>query len=211
MNIEFFENPLPHIIIRNIFDDDNLKSVWKELDFLTDSNKLLPPEQSRSAKKFGVVLKKNHAVYLEEVYRSARFSNIFNAVQSSMSKKIIQELISKHPVFGWFKNINKESMLVSYYENDDRYLPHEDSSVYTILINFYKEPKAFTGGDLTLGNTGHTIPLENNRMIIIPSWATHGVTPVKFTDEDTPMSGMGRYTISIFSFVEDRLPPEEIK
>jgi hypothetical protein len=49
-----------------------------------------------------------------------------------------------------------------------------------------------------LGEDGYTIPLENNRMIIFPSWAVHGVTPVKFLNTTEKFSGWGRYTISNF-------------
>lgn len=206
--IEYIEEPVPHIIIRNVFSDEDVKNVWKELDFLTHSDKLLSPAESRSAKENGMILKKNHAIFLEDVYKNPKFSDIFRATRNVFTKEFFDEICSKNSVFEWMKQVNNESFLVSYYDDNDSYLPHKDNSVYTILVNFYKEPKAFTGGDLTLGNVNYKIPLENNRMIIFPSWAKHGVTPVKFNETQPPLSGLGRYTVSTFFYIHNLIPQQ---
>ena len=203
MNIEYFETPVPHIIIRNIFDEEHLSNIWKELELLTDSDRLSPPSESNSAKKFGVFLKKNHAVFLENVYSNPKYSSVFKAFNHTLTADAINEIESKNIVFKWLHGTNNQSFLISYYDNDDRYYPHTDNAVYSVLINFYKQPKAFTGGDLMLGNGDYKIPLENNRLILIPSWATHSVTPVKFKEDCKPLSGMGRYTVSIFHYINN--------
>jgi len=208
MTIEYIELPVPHIIVRNVFSEEDVERVWKELDFLTCSEKMLSPAESRSAKENGMILKNNHAIFLEDVYRDPKFSDIFKATRKVFSKEFFDEVCSKNPIFEWMKQVNNESFLVSYYDNNNSYLPHKDNSVYTILVNFYKEPKAFTGGDLTLGNIDYKIPLENNRMIIFPSWAKHGVTPVKFIKDYPPFSGMGRYTLSTFFYIHNIIPDD---
>jgi hypothetical protein len=203
MNIEYFELPVPHIIVRNVFDDYHLSRVWNELTFLTHPKKLLPPAATYSAKNNGKLGKNNHGIFLENTFVNPELSDIVIATRKVFTKEFFEEIISKHMIFEYLKYINNESFLVSYYENNDSYLPHRDNAIYTILFNFYKEPKAFTGGDLTLGEDGYTIPLENNRMILFPSWALHGVSPVKFTQPMEKFSGMGRYTISNFFYINN--------
>lgn len=208
MDLEYIDEPVPHIIVHNVFNDVDVKNVWKELEFLTHPEKLLPPEQSRSARSNGIVLKKNHAIYLEDVYRDPKYSDIYKATRNLFTKEFFETICTKNPLFEWLKQINNESFLVSYYDDSNSYLPHKDNAVYTLLIHLYKEPKMFDGGDLTLGTANYKIPMENNRLILFPSWAKHGVTPVKFKENLEPFSGMGRYTISIFFYIHNLVPPQ---
>jgi predicted 2-oxoglutarate/Fe(II)-dependent dioxygenase YbiX len=199
MTIEYFETPVPHIIVRNIFNTNDLANVWKELAFLTHPDKLLSPTITQSAiSPNGNTIKNNHGVFLHDKYQTPNMSDIYRSMTNVFTKQFCEEVASKHMIFKWFTELTDESFLLSYYEDNDNYLPHKDVSIYTVLINLYKEPKAFTGGDLFLGEDGYTIPLENNRMIIFPSWAVHGVTPVKFLNAKEKFSGWGRYTISNF-------------
>ena len=194
-----------------MFNEIDLVNVWKELEFLTHPDKLLPPTASRSAVSNGKILKNNHGVFLQHIYGTPEISDIYRAIKNVFTKKFFEDLASKHIIFEWIKQLNNESILVSYYEDNDSYLPHKDNSVYTVLVNLYKEPKAFTGGDLTLGNAGYKIPLENNRMIIFPSWALHGVTPVKFIGAQPKFSGWGRYTISDFLYIHNIEPGDAVR
>jgi predicted 2-oxoglutarate/Fe(II)-dependent dioxygenase YbiX len=199
MTIEYFETPVPHIIVRNVFNINDLENVWKELIFLTHPDKLLPPTTTQSAiSTNGNTIKNNHGVFLHDIYQTPNISDIHRAMTNVFTKQFCEEVASTHMIYKWFTELTDESFLLSYYNDSDSYLPHRDVSIYTVLVNLYKEPKAFAGGDLQLGEDGYTIPLENNRMIIFPSWAVHGVTPVKFLNAAQKFSGWGRYTISNF-------------
>jgi hypothetical protein len=208
MEIEYIELPIPHIIVRNVFNKTDVDRIWTELNFLTHPHKLLPPDKSRSAVANGKILKNNHGVFLQHIYGAPDISDIYRALRNVFTKQFIEDVSSRNIIFEWLKQLNHESVLVSYYEDNDSYLPHKDNSVYTVLVNMFKEPKAFKGGDLTLGTDGYTIPLENNRMIIFPSWAIHGVTPVKFSVPNREFSGLGRYTISNFLYIHNIVPDD---
>jgi len=206
MNLEYIESPVPHIIIHDLFNEEDVKLIWRELEFLTHPEKLLPPEKSRSAKENGFILKQNHAIFLEDVYKNPAHSDIFRSINKVFTKEFFEQVSEKNSLFEWTKQVNNISFLVSYYDENNSYLPHKDNAVYTLLIHFYKEPQAFTGGELTLGTVDYKIPLENNRLILFPSWAKHGVTPVKFKEKQQPLSGNGRYTISIFFYIHNIVP-----
>jgi len=199
MDIEYIEEPVPHIIVRNWFDETELAAVWKEMDFLTNSNKMLVPSATGGARDFiGRVVKNNHGVFLDQVFPYKNMSDILTHTRKLWNKDFIKQAEQQHWIFKYIKNSNFDATLLSYYDDDHYYLPHFDASVLTVLINFYKEPIAFTGGDLLLGEEQHVIPLENNRLIIFPSCILHSVTPVNFKQKQKPFSGLGRYTITQF-------------
>ena len=56
-----YTDPFPHLIIRNFYNEEELKLIWEELNFLTKPGKLLEP------KDFGGVVDKtnSHAIALD--------------------------------------------------------------------------------------------------------------------------------------------------
>ena len=51
-------DPFPFLEIENMYDDDQLKLIWQELEFLNQSDKFESPEKTGSAKRNGEILKK---------------------------------------------------------------------------------------------------------------------------------------------------------
>ena len=80
MIVEYIPEPFPHVIIKEFFDKNELKDVWKELDFLCDSNKLLSPEFTGAARhEEGIYKKNSKGVFLESVYKEDRKSTRLNS------------------------------------------------------------------------------------------------------------------------------------
>jgi Rps23 Pro-64 3,4-dihydroxylase Tpa1-like proline 4-hydroxylase len=198
MFIEYKDSPLPHAVIKNYFDEQELAEVWQEINFLTYKHKLLPPKQIGSANVDGVLQKQNSGLFLDSIYTNRSTSNILTHVKKLWSKNIINFLKEKHFIFKYLEISNKDITLLSYYEDEDHYKWHYDHSVITCLIHLYKEPLKFDGGELLLDNEDYKLPMENNRMIIFPSCFNHAVTPIKFNRPVQPFAGYGRYTISQF-------------
>ena len=70
---------------------------------------------------------------------------------------------------------------------------------------FYKEPKKFTGGELFFPRHNYELTCENNSIIILPGWVTHGVKEVKIEDS-VYYDGWGRYSItSFFTNMDQRI------
>jgi Rps23 Pro-64 3,4-dihydroxylase Tpa1-like proline 4-hydroxylase len=199
MNIEYFETPVPYIIVRNWFNEQELEQVWEELQFLTYGNKLRGPILTNSAKTVdGQIKKHNHGLFLDEAYTDRSLSNILTVTRKLWNPEFLETIEKHHFVFKYLKKSNQDSTLMSYYEDGDYYLPHNDTAILTVLINLYKEPKQFSGGDLQLENSEHIVPLENNRLVMFPSVSMHAVTPITFVEPNEKFSGNGRYTITQF-------------
>lgn len=197
MDFQYLGNSSPSVlIVKDFFNDDELKLIWEELDFLTKRNTLLSYDKTGSATDGNAqMVKRNHGIFLDTVYNYRAASNIL-----TLNSKIFGhgDEFSKHdPIFRHVKNSTVDTTLLSYYEDGDSYGTHTDQSNLTILTWFYKEPKMFTGGQFVLDDFGIEIEVENNMLMIIPGSYRHSVIPVKMEDK-TPYSGMGRYCVSHF-------------
>ena len=93
----------------------------------------------------------------------------------------------------------EDTSLISYYEENDHYLPHNDTFSWTCLVWMVKEPKLFNGGDFLVNEPNYEIKLKNNRMVMFPSCLLHSVYPIKFHTQPDE-AGYGKYTITHFYY-----------
>ena len=198
-------NQLPFVIVDDFYDNRQQSVIMQELLFLNnDSRKLLDPKDTGSAwtadenaEDGKVYLKKNKAIHLDDVYLGNRnISNILTENRKIFSDEVCDEIIKNHTMFRYLRYANRDTTLVSYYENSDYYLPHRDDSTLTALTWFYKEPKSFFGGDLILEESVK-INCVNNRCVIFPSIMLHSVTEIQL-DNNKKNTNNGRFTISQF-------------
>jgi len=213
MDFTFIGEGIDAVVIDNVYTEDQVASIWKELTYITDRSKLQPPDKTGSAATDGVLLKNNKALFLDEMYKDYKFSPIIsNGLEKFRSKELNDKLIEHNPMYKCFRHLNGFSTLVSYYEDSDYYAPHKDFSVFTVLTYFFKEPKHFEGGQITLFSENHEkkaeIEIMNNRSIIILSCTDHEVSEIRMKDKFTAYGGDGRYCISHFCSAID---PREMK
>jgi hypothetical protein len=204
MDFQYSEKPVPHIILDNVFDETELKEIWQELDFLTYSRKLLSPEVTGSAFELSATgeklyKKQNSALFLDAMYYNRTLSNIIHHTRKFFGKAFLQQCADQNFIFKYLQESNMDTTLLSYYENNDHYDAHHDKSAMTILTWLYKEPKAFTGGELSFSDYNYTIPLVNNRSLIFPGVTNHAVNAVLMNEGVEPMKGFGRYVITNFA------------
>ena len=214
MNVEYYNDGYPYIVIDDLYSYDQLDLIWREIDFLIDGDKLDYPEKTSSARDSGGLKKKNKGVFLGDVYSD---SNICQC-----NKKIFKEF--PEIMLGsdsWFFSrlgsspsiINDCQSLLSYYDEGDYYKPHWDLARVTMCTWLYKEPKGFYGGDFILNPKEtdlsnemyptKTIELKNNRSVIFPGMILHGVTPVKMNKQFANTKfDVGRFTITNFLTTE---------
>jgi hypothetical protein len=211
MIINSFEiSGLPILIVDNFYDDQECDKIWKELCFLnSNDNKLKGPEVTGSAltRSGGIPLKKNKGHFLEKVYFHREMSDILTYNRKLFSSNFIKEITKEHYFFEYISESNCDSTLVQYYENDDYYEFHKDSSTITCLSWFFEQPKKFSGGNLVLQNfSGNNLEIEctYNRMVIIPSIIPHQVTKTTL-DENLIGKNYGRYAIA--QFITSSWPP----
>ena len=184
---------VPYLLKRDVFSDEELRLIFDELQFLNNSYLMQPPKNSGSAMADGNIIKNNKGVFLRNVYCREDASSIIRLLKDRLSdygmqysKLHISNLTAAGTNEIWF--------LVSYYENEDCYKPHEDATFATALFWFNKEPQKFTGGDLTFNNTNEVVEYKNNTCVIFPGWARHSVSPVYFDGEG---DREGRYCVTV--------------
>lgn len=204
MDFKYFADPLPHIIIDDFYDETALKEIWQELDFLTYSRKLMTPESTGAAfalnEKGERVYKKNNlGLFIDGLYANRDLSNILFHTRKLFDKDFLEKCQQQNFIFKYLMQANADFTLLSYYEDGATYESHHDKAVITMLSWLYKEPKQFTGGDLTFTDHGYTIPIKNNRVLIFPGVAEHAVDPVVMNPGVPKMAGFGRYVITNFT------------
>jgi hypothetical protein len=193
------KKPFPYLKIRNYYTEEELKLIWRELDFLTDKNKLYPPQKTGQQK---INMKHNHGVFIDEVYCDRSFSNILKVNRKTFSADIFKLYGSLHEMYENIYMINNDSTLLSYYENNGYYKSHNDVASITALQWIFKEPKKFTGGNLIFTKYNETVEIENNMMVMFPSFVKHEVTEVKMDTQYCGYKGNGRYCLSQFMNIQ---------
>lgn len=201
MKIDSVGKPFEMLVIQDTFSEQELQKIWVELEYLHSVNSFISSNINNSAVDHkGKVLKQNKSLFLDSFYSSRDNSTILSLLQKKLfSHEVVLRMMSLNPAFNNFKAINKHTTLISYYENSDFYKPHTDSSVFSTLTYIYKEPKSFTGGDISFyfNEEKIKINIENNLSIMFPSGYLHEVDPVIMNNNNVPISG--RHCLSMFT------------
>ena len=188
----------PIFIKDNFFSDEDESLIWNGLDKIHELDLFLPPEKTGGAFiDDDQLLKKNDGYFLiPEHIPDTKIKCLYDTLY-----KVFQGTTYEYAATNvWTQSIlntTRTSFLVSYYEDGDYYNPHKDTSMFTVLIWFYKEPKKFSGGNLFLHDLEHEVEVKNNRLIIIPGRALHSVSPVLLSEENQNQRN-GRYCLSLF-------------
>jgi hypothetical protein len=203
-----YEPEVHYLKVENYFSDEELELIWRELDHLNRPGVFLLPEETGASIDIetGMVRKQNAGVFISEIYKKPKYSAVYG-ILGKLFQGYTYRFATEHYSNRGVLQTEASDHLISYYENQDHYKPHRDNAVSTALHWLWKEPKKFEGGELTFTETGETIPLTNNTMIIFPSYVEHEVSPVVMAPEDCG-KGFGRYCLSTFLFtslnIDDR-------
>lgn len=206
------KQPAPaHVIVDNWYTPEEEKRIWKELDFYTQTDKFERAEWRDIARDINNnPLGQHFRIHLDKLYtqeaRNTNLSDILTYFSKLQTPDFGDKIKGCSPFYSkTFFNTNISYSFVSYYENNDYYKPHFDTFFWTVLIWFYKEPKAFEGGDLIFPEyMNYRVKCKHNRMIAFPCYYLHGVETIQIP-EDKRNQGLGRYTIThFFHFDSDR-------
>tara|TARA_R110000803_G_scaffold117162_2_gene185690 strand:+ start:419 stop:1063 length:645 start_codon:yes stop_codon:yes gene_type:complete len=194
----------PYLIIDNWYSKKEEKAVWKELDFYLSAEKdnLQRAENTIVATKNGKPLGKSYRIYPNLIYNpSNKFlhSNILRFMYKQRSKEFHDLIVKAIPMARNFPLTNKDSTLISYYEEGDSYKEHTDCLQFTCLIWFHKNPKKYKGGDFYFSDNKELVESKHNRLVIFPSYYWHSVKKLKFNNKKCKL-GDGRFTITHFYY-----------
>jgi hypothetical protein len=196
--IHKLSEPFPHLIVENMYNDEELELIWKELKFLTKSNKLLDPKNYGAASNQNGHLTNSKALILDFVYKKRELSNILTVNRKLFGGGYLNifSQIAPHCINASYTN--SDFTKVRYYQNGDEYKSHWDIEFDYIVFNyFHKEPKIFRGGELFFSEYDYEFNCKNNSMILIPAYVWHGVRKI-ILEEESSFTGNGRYCITQF-------------
>ena len=196
MKVYVNEDPFPHILIENLYTEEEEILIKKELDFLLPS--LKDPVSTGAALNGSEPLKRNKGIFIDRTYHDRSVSYILNINRKVFN--VLEEQKNKVVHDNWFfknQKTNRDASLISYYEDGDYYDTHYDVALYTVLSWFYKEPKSFTGGDFLFPDYDIRIECKNNMTIIFPSMIPHKVENVS-VDNNKLGQGYGRWCLTQF-------------
>tara|TARA_Y100000385_G_scaffold10118_1_gene10455 strand:- start:1561 stop:2238 length:678 start_codon:yes stop_codon:yes gene_type:complete len=210
------DSQIPYILADNVLEENFLPLLWDELNFLSRDLDTLEAADgaSGSASRIDengekVLLKNNKCLFVDSFYTDHKKSSVLKVGHNAIfNEEFLTQVVPFHPWFRYLFQNCTFSTLLSYYDDGTYYEPHQDTSVLSALIWFYKEPKKFRNGEFVIEGT-ETIECVNNRMVLIPGTAIHEVKTVELEEEDRDCR-LGRYTITLFiSPSANREEPQE--
>ena len=179
----------------SFYSDEELRSVWAELAFLTHPRKMHRPEETGTATDASnAPLKRNKSIYLDVAYSDRNVSDLLCINRKIMTPAITEELEALDPLFKYVRLSTLDSTLLSYYEDGDSYRAHADTAAITVLSYFIKDPTKVSGGELYFPEFDLTIVPENNMVVAMPSCYMHEVKTVSHTG--VPYDTFGRYCMA---------------
>ena len=191
---------IPAVVVDDWYTPEELNLIWKQLNFFTQKNAMERAEDSGAvARKLETneAKGKNARIWLDNYFTQE--GSMFNIISNSLASKLTHDfnnLVSScSEQFTNFVTTNTNTNFVSYYENNDEYDYHFDTSMFSMLIWLYKTPKKFKGGEFSFKKENRKIELKNNRMILFPSYLEHKVTKLNMKNSG---DNNGRYTITHF-------------
>ena len=190
----------PFLIVDDLYSKNEQELIWEELRFHKDNFTLdyKTGTEGVAKDKNGKPIANLTRIYLDDIYGDNRQdSDILNVYTKIVSQDVREAYRNTTPSWRTFEITNKDCSLVSYYENQQDYKEHFDKFMHTALVWFYKEPKRFTGGDLTFTQSKKTVECKHNRMVLFPSYYLHAVDEVSM-EYKYRGKGLGRYCLTHF-------------
>ena len=139
LDTDLYRDPFPHMIVKNFYNESELKLIWEELDFYTKDGKLF------DAHEFGGVIDKTNskAIWLDKIFSNKyrNLSNILKVNRKLFDSAVLEAFSSVHDCCSIAKFCNYDVTKVRYYHDGDYYEPHTDKTVQFLGFSyFYREP-----------------------------------------------------------------------
>ena len=206
LDTDLYRDPFPHMIVKNFYNESELKLIWEELDFYTKDGKLF------DAHEFGGVVDKTNskAIWLDKIFskKYRNISNILKVNRKLFDSAVLEAFSSVHDCCSIAKFCNYDVTKVRYYHDGDYYEPHTDKTVQFLGFSyFYREPKRFQGGELIFPKYDYAFDCPNNSLIMMPGWVEHGVSKISIKNSDY-FDGYGRYAVTSFFSNTDKKETE---
>tara|TARA_Y100000004_G_scaffold196879_1_gene268532 strand:- start:2739 stop:3383 length:645 start_codon:yes stop_codon:yes gene_type:complete len=191
MKIIHNDTPFFNISLENVFSDEELKIIFKEINELKPHFK--EPDLTASASTHSEFLKKNTGMFLldSENYKILKTTKIID----KCIKLIGTDKSWKNNAFKrLFNSLMWGGELLNCYGKNDYYKPHTDEGIFSLIFFLWEKTSNFEGGDLFFPEYDYLHKCISNCGILFFSTEIHGVTPIEINDEKST-----RYSIVVFS------------
>lgn len=183
MRIHNLETPFPHTIIYDYYSPREASLILQELQSLQ-------PQMSDKTETGDPRSNNMLGLSLDWFYQKDRSqSNILNFNRQIFN---ITDKLIENKFMNYLDMVNEDLTQVNYYPDGSEYLHHADHAVISAVTTFWDSPKTFSGGKLYFKEYDYTPYMENNTIVLFPSFEQHEVTKVQ---------GTGRYSVNQFFFV----------
>jgi hypothetical protein len=198
--IILLQEPFPHVIIKNVYSENELRLIWRELEFLTEKYKFKPGSEdgSTGTTLTGINSSQNFGLTLDTVYLDRKISDILTITSKLADDQLVNKICEVSPLVGHLKRCNTVCTKVKYYESNNYYRGHFDLSRFSFLTYLFKQPKQFIGGDLYFDEYDYIIEIENNMTVFFVGSIIHSSKEVKLNSDVQPWTGGGKYCITQF-------------
>jgi len=200
------KEPFPHAIIEDFYNKEELKLIWKELDYLTSPNKMILSGDNLGSSKDNIsqiVKSNNYGIILDTFFSQKAYSDILVITDKIFNQSLLNQIASLHPLMGHVSSLNDSNTKLKYYEDAEEYKGHIDIARFTMVNYFFKEPKQFTGGNLHFKDFDYTIEIKNNMVVFFCGAINHASTKLISNDFYDKFSGYGKYCVTKFLGIKE--------
>jgi len=196
MNFEFVYDPVPLIIIRNVFTKIENKEILEEA--VKNKKKFTDAAVFAGTQKD---FRSNKVAYYDNIYLEDRTkSKLLSGIDKIFSDQMIQDVLasSEYPIHMFDQTNYHETQVSRYGDAGQKYDYHIDvmggnsTRIMTIVYYFNEEPKKYSGGEISFTNSPiykgkkmdknakeYTVTPENNMAVIFGGRTSHAVKPTK--------------------------------
>lgn len=204
MNINYLNQPVPHIIIDNFLGSKLNQDILRMIAVV--ENRMIDAEIiDHGVRRTDHGFRKNLNLWLDT------FDNDTIDIMTIFTERFfhpsIEKEVSKYPELNHANGVQSRNhnMVLSRFYNNDFYKWHTDGGGHCTWNYFcYREPRQFTGGDFELSNALYqqertqtkVIECVNDRLIIFPAKYQHQVIAI---DAEQTLEGLDcRHSIQVF-------------
>lgn len=214
LNVSYFKEPFELLTFENFFNEEQLKDVWSELDYIVSNDAAFTDDQNKVGTaedpNTGELVAKRKGLFLEQLFANFRqTSKIYTHIKNIILNN--RGFVDSHPnstLVKYIPHTNSDSVLISFYNNGDYYRPHCDTSVMTLIIYLWKASKTFEGGELVFPDTDLLFDPNYNEAILFPSCHRHEVSEI--VSEGTKDYPFERISITLFLTIRPALKNDNI-
>lgn len=203
LDISVNTDGVPFVVIDNVFSDNQLKLIWREIEFFTSELKMsFPAYKGSDHENSGIVERSDQGIFLNNAFPNHQYSDLLFASRFLFDIDVRDEL-RKYPVFRGFDALNYDLQFLSYFQDKNFAKVEYNRCSYTIYTWLYKEPETFDGGELEFlqvvdGKT-HSVKRKNNRAVIFLGPTPHEITEVK--TKNKPYDTNSMYMLKSFGYM----------